>query len=195
MPIRCSRKTKATQNRPREASGRALHLLRAWTRRPHGFWSLGRCCCHGSAMAKMSPSQPMLLEPSMATVLRTTNCLQSLKDWAPLPVRRRRDIRRRTQSRPQETTDDTLRYSPEEAGATSIVGFEVVAAVDVMERSNLSCTCISVAQWRHQRKYTDVPNHRSHSKRLTRSKRTRTGSHSYTVAVASEINYRCARVC
>jgi hypothetical protein len=113
----------------------------------------------------------------MATVLRTTNCLQSLKDWVPLPVRRRRDIRRRTQSRPQETTDDTLRYSPEEAGATSIVEFEVVAAVDVMERSNLSCTCISVAQWRHQRKYTDVLGHRSHSERLTRSERTRTGIH------------------
>jgi hypothetical protein len=35
----------------------------------------------------------------------------------------------------------------------STVGLDVVAAVDVMKRSSLSCTCISVAQWRHQRKH------------------------------------------
>jgi hypothetical protein len=140
-------------------------------------------------MAKSGPNQCLLVEASVAAVLRTTNCLQSLKEWAPCET-----FDREKKSRPKETTDSALRSSPE-AGARSIVGFEVVAAVHVLERSNLSCTCISVAQWRHQRKYTDVPNHRSHSKRLTRSKRTRTGSHSYTVAVASEINYRCARVC
>jgi hypothetical protein len=53
-------------------------------------------------------------------------------------------------SRPRENTASTFRSSPE-VDMMFVVGFDVVAAVD--ERSYLSCTCISVAQWGHQRKY------------------------------------------
>jgi hypothetical protein len=56
------------------------------------------------------------------------------------------------QSRPKEETNSTLRSSPE-AGMRSTVGFDIVAAVNVMKWSSLSCTCIDLAQWRHQRKY------------------------------------------
>jgi hypothetical protein len=80
-------------------------------------------------MAKSGPNQCLLVEASVAAVLRTTNCLQSLKEWAPCET-----FDREKKSRPKETTDSALRSSPE-AGARSIVGFEVVAAVHVLEPS------------------------------------------------------------
>jgi hypothetical protein len=146
-------------------------------------------------MAKSGSNQRTLVEAGVAAVLRTTSCLQSLRESALLPVRRRRNIRQKKKSRPKEITDSALRSSPE-AGARSIVECWYLRLwLLSMSWSGQTCPALkSVSPSGDTNKYTDVPNHRSHSERLTRSKRTRTGSHAYTAAVASEINYRCARV-
>lgn len=112
------------------------------------FWSLGRC---RQLMALSSPTS----EASTATVLWPTSDLPRLEKRAPVPARR--EIRQGTQAQrvAQRRLLVTLLIFPG-SGHDVCRGCDVVAAVNVVERSNLSCTRISVAQWRHQRKPTDV---------------------------------------
>jgi hypothetical protein len=94
-------------------------------------------------------------------VLWPTNNLPRLEKLAPMFVRVGREIRQRTQA--HRVAQRRLLVTPlisSGNGHDVYRGLDAVAAVNTMERSNPSSR-ISVAQWRHQRKCTDVTSYRN----------------------------------
>jgi hypothetical protein len=108
-------------------------------------------------------------------VLWSTSNLPRLEKLAPVPIRS--DIRRGTQlHRVAERRFLVTLLIFSGSGHDVYLAFDVVAAVSVMKRSNLPCTCTSVAQKRHQRKQTDSTTYRSHGGRLLGSRSTHEAS-------------------